>query len=633
MSLLGMKDVCVGFSGPLLLDNVTTQIERGERVALLGRNGSGKTTLLRLMNGDIVPDAGTISRKQGLTTALLTQEIPQQAAGVIYDIVTEGLGKSKHLLSRYHQISSQLAEKGDKTQMAELDRLQQALDAVEGWERHRRVENIISHMRLNPDAEFDRLSAGLKRRVLLARALVSEPDILLLDEPTNHMDIEVIFLMEELLAGYTGTFIMVTHDRVLVQKLARRILEIDRGRLSSWSCDYKTFLERKAAFLESEQEQWARFDKKLVREETWIRQGIKARRTRNEGRVTKLTKMRESRRQRREQIGAVRLRTPEAKISGNLVIEAKGVSFSYDDRPLIDNFSCMIMRGDRVGIIGPNGSGKTTLLRLLLSELTPRRGSMRHGTNLQIVYFDQLRAQLDEEKTVQQNVAGGNDLVSINGRQCHIIGYLQNFLFTPERSRTQVKLISGGERNRLLLARLFTQPINLLVMDEPTNDLDIETLELLEELLLDFSGTLLLVSHDRAFLNNVVTSNLVLEGEGVVNEYIGGYDDWLTQLQVSKPDSKEKVNRKEEKQRKQSSRPRKLTFKEERELETLPQHIEALEKEQQQLFAAMADPDFFKQEGSTIVKAKNRLAVVGKELEAAYERWQTLEEIKTSRTD
>jgi len=632
MSLLGLKDVCVGFGGRLLLDKVNVQIEHGERVALLGRNGSGKTTLLRLMNGDIVPDAGTISRKQGLTTALLTQEIPQQAAGVIYDIVTEGSGKCKKLLSSYHYVSSQLTEKGDKTQMAELDRLQQALDAAGGWEMHRRVENIISHMRLDPDVEFDTLSAGLKRRVLLARALVSEPGILLLDEPTNHMDIEVISMLEELLADYTGTFIMVTQDRLLVQKLARRILEIDRGRLSSWYCDYKTFLERKAAFIESEQGQWARFDKKLAKEEAWIRQGIKARRTRNEGRVTKLMTMREVRRQRRDQIGAVRLRTPEAKISGNQVISAKGVSFSYDERPLIDNFTCTIMRGDRVGIIGPNGSGKTTLLRILLSKLTPRSGSVRHGTNLQIIYFDQLRAQLDEEKTVQQNVAGGNDLVSINGRQHHIIGYLQDFLFTPERSRTQVKLISGGERNRLLLARLFTQPANLLIMDEPTNDLDIETLELLEELLLDFRGTLLLVSHDRAFLNNVVTSNLVLEGEGVVNEYIGGYDDWLTQSRVSKPERKEKTNHKEEKQRKQSSRSRKLTFNEERELQTLPQLIESLEKEQRQLFEAMADPDFFKQDGSTIAEAKDRLTVVEKDLEAAYERWQTLEEVKTSHT-
>ncbi|MFC2156079.1 ATP-binding cassette domain-containing protein [Acidobacteriota bacterium] len=633
MSLLGMKDVCVGFGGPLLLDKVNVQIEHGERVTLLGRNGSGKTTLLRLMNGDIVPDAGNMSRKQGLTTALLTQEIPQQAAGVIYDIVTEGSGKCKQLLSRYHYVSGQLAEKGDKTQMAELDRLQQALDAAGGWEMHRRVENIISHMRLDPDVEFDTLSAGLKRRVLLARALVSEPDILLLDEPTNHMDIEIISMLKKLLTDYTGTFIMMTHDRVLVRKLARRILEIDRKRLSSWSCDYKTFLERKAALLESEQDQWTRFDKKLAKEETWIRQGIKARRTRNEGRVTKLMKMREVRRQRRAQISAVRLLTPEAKISGNLVIEAKGVSFSYDERPLIDNFTCTLMRGDRIGIIGPNGSGKTTLLRLLLSELTPQSGSVRHGTNLQIVYFDQLRAQLDEEKTVQQNVAAGNDLVSINGMQRHIVGYLQDFLFTPERARTQVKLISGGERNRLLLARLFTQPANLLIMDEPTNDLDIETLELLEELLLDFGGTLLLVSHDRVFLNNVVISNLVLEGEGVVSEYIGGYDDWLSQRQVSGPGRKDKGNHKEEKQRKQSARSRKLTFNEERELETLPQHIEALEKEQQQLFEAMADPDFFKQDGNTIVRVKDRLMVVEKELGAAYERWQILEEIKTAQAN
>lgn len=626
--MLSMKDVCVGFGGPLLLDKVNLQIKSGERAVLLGRNGSGKTTLLRLMNGDTVPDSGTIFRKQGVTTALLTQEIPHGVKGKVYDIVTEGMGKSRQLLSQYHQVSSRLSEKEDKDLMSQLDHLQQALEAVGGWEMHRKVENIISHMSLNPDEDFGNLSAGLKRRVLLARALAADPDILMLDEPTNHMDIDAIILLEELLSEFSGTFILVTHDRVLVQKLASRILEIDRGRLFSWACDYKTYLDRKAAFLESEEEQWAKFDKKLAREETWIRQGIKARRKRNEGRVAKLIKMREIRRQRREQMGTVRLQTQAAALSGRLVIEAKGVEFSYDKQPLISNFSCTIMRGDRIGIIGPNGSGKTTLLRLLLSELVPRSGMVRHGTNLQVIYFDQLRAQLDEEKTVQENIAEGSDYVTINGKQRHIIGYLQDFLFTPERSRTRVKLISGGERNRLLLARLFTQPANLLMMDEPTNDLDIETLELLEELLLEYRGTLILVSHDRAFLNNVVTSNLVLEGGGVVNEYIGGYDDWLQQRDSAKSVKKEKVSAKEEKQRKQAARLRKLTYKEERELETLPQYIEDLEQEQQQLYGSMADPDFFKKGGKEIAKAKERLAFLEKELAAAYERWQSLEEIK-----
>lgn len=629
MSLLGMKDVCIGFGGPLLLDNIDVQIGRGVRAALLGRNGSGKTTLLRLMNGDIVPDSGTISRQKGMKTALLNQEIPGGIAGQVYDIVTEGVGEIRQLLSQYHQVNSRLAAKENKTLMAELDRLQQLLDAKDGWRMHSKVEKIISHMRLDPDVEFDKLSAGLKRRVLLARALVANPDILLLDEPTNHMDIEVITMLEELLAEYTGTFILVTHDRLLVQKLAGLILEIDRGKLSAYSCNYKTFLERKTALLEAEEQQRAKFDKKLAKEETWIRQGIKARRTRNEGRVAKLLKMREARRQRREQTGAVRMQTQRAGLSGRLVIETKNLSFSYDQKPIVDHFSCTIMRGDRVGVIGPNGSGKTTLLRLLLSELSPRSGSVELGTNLKVAYFDQLRAQLDGEKTVRDNAAGGNDYISINGKQRHIIGYLEDFLFTPERSRTQVKLISGGERNRLLLARLFTQPANLLVMDEPTNDLDIETLELLEELLIDFSGTLLLVSHDRAFLNNVVTSNLVLEGDGVVKEYIGGYDDWLLREKAPKT-VKKKESSEDEKQRKQASRARKLSFNEERELETLPRRIEELEKEQQQLFKAMADPDFFKKDGDEIAKSKDRLTVVEKELEAAYDRWQILEEIKAS---
>jgi ATP-binding cassette subfamily F protein uup len=632
MSLLGMKDMCISFAGPMLFDNVSFQIESGVRAALLGRNGSGKTTLLRLMNGDIVPDSGTISRQKGVTTALLTQEIPQGVKGTIYDIVTEGLGEIRHLLSQYHQVGNRLAEKEDNALMAELDRLQQVLDAQGGWQMHRKVENIIANMRLNPDEEFDKLSAGQKRRVLLARALVSNPDILLLDEPTNHMDIEVITQLEELLAEYTGTFIMVTHDRLLVQKLVNRILEIDRGKLTTWSCDYKTFVERKTALLESEEQQWAKFDKKLAKEEVWIRQGIKARRTRNEGRVVKLLKMREVRRQRREQMGAVRLQAQKTVRSGKLVIEAKKMSFRYESKPLIDNFTCTIMRGDRVGIIGPNGSGKTTLLRLLLSELSPRSGIVEQGTNLQVVYFDQLRAQLDEEQTVRENAAGGNDYVLINGRQRHIIGYLEDFLFSPERSRTRVKYISGGERNRLLLARLFTRPANLLVMDEPTNDLDIETLELLEELLLDFDGTLLLVSHDRTFLNNVVTSNLVFEGEGLVNEYIGGYDDWVFQRKPEKA-LRKKVSTEEEKQRKQAARSRKLSYKEERELDAMPRHIEGLEKERQQLFESMADPEFFKKEGGKIADSKERLKAVDEELAAAYERWQVLEEIKAARSN
>lgn len=629
MALLSMKDVSIGFGGPLLLDHVNLQIERGERVALLGRNGSGKTTLLRLLNGDITPDEGLISRQQGGVAALLTQEIPQQITGIIYDVAAAGPGKIRPLLCRFHEVRRRLAGKEDKDLLAEASRLHKALDNENGWPLQRQVEDIISRLKLDPDADCATLSAGMKRRVLLARALAANPDILLLDEPTNHMDIDVISLLEELLAEYTGAFIIVTHDRLLVQKSTTRILELDRGRLSSWNCDYQSFLERKTAFLDAEEQQWEKFDKKLAKEEAWVRQGVKARRKRNEGRVAKLLQMRETRRQRRIQLGAVRMQTQDAAISGKLVIETKAVSFSYDERPLIENFSCTIMRGDRVGVIGPNGSGKTTLLRLLLSELTPRSGNVRQGVNLQIAYFDQLRAQLDDEQTVKENAAGGNNFVTINGKQRHIIGYLHDFLFTPERSSTQVKYISGGERNRLLLARLFTQPANLIVMDEPTNDLDIETLELLEELLLDYTGTLLLVSHDRAFLNNVVTSNLVLEGGGTIGEYIGGYDDYLHQRKAADISQKEKSPAKPGKPRKTPDRARKLSYKEERELAVLPQLIEDLEKEQQLLFQEMSRPEFFKQEGSVIAQAKERLSILEQELSTAYQRWQILEEIRT----
>ncbi|MCK4761390.1 MAG: ATP-binding cassette domain-containing protein [Candidatus Aminicenantes bacterium] len=629
MALLSLQEVTIGFGGPLLLDKVNLQIEAGEKTVLLGRNGEGKTTLLRLLNGDITPDSGSVTRRQGSTTALLTQEIPAGITGKVYDIVSAGLGKNGALLARYHQVGSLLSEKEDKVLTAELDRLQQALEAADGWHAQRRVEDIISRMGLEPGAAFAELSAGLKRRTLLARALAGSPDVLLLDEPTNHMDIETIARLEDLLSEYSGTFVLVTHDRVLVQKLANRIIEIDRGKLSSWACDYRTFLERKGFLLEAEEVQWAKFDKKLAKEETWIRQGIKARRTRNEGRVRKLLGMREVRRRRREQVGAVRMQTQQSGLSGKVVIEAEKVNFAYDEKPLIRDFTCAIMRGDRVGIIGPNGSGKTTLLRILLAELAPLEGEVSHGTKLEVVYFDQLREQLEEKKTVKENIAGGNDYVTVGGSQRHVFGYLQDFLFTPERSRTKVEVLSGGERSRLLLARLFTRPANLLVLDEPTNDLDIETLELLEELLLEYNGTLLLVSHDRAFLNNVVTNTLALEGEGAVKEYIGGYDDWLRQGGSSAPAKKEKVAAIEEKERKKNARVRKLTYNEERELAALPRRIEEMEQEREQLFDDMANPEFFKRQGDEIAAARARLADLEKELAGAYERWEYLEEIKT----
>jgi len=634
MSLINLNNITISFGGPILLDGVSLQIQRGERVCLLGRNGTGKTTLMRLIDGGLEPDKGTIARRQGMTTAHLPQEVPQGITGQVFDVVLGGLGERGELPTQYHHLSARLAEESSKALMEQLDLLQKRLEAEGGWEIHRQAETVITRMQLDPDAYFETLSAGLKRRVLLARALVSKPDILLLDEPTNHLDIEAVTWLEEFLLRYDGSLLFVTHDRMLVKKLSSRIIELDRGRLFNWNCNYETYLERKTEFLESEQGQWAVFDKKLAKEEEWIRQGIKARRTRNEGRVGALLKMRDQRRARREQMGIAGIRVQEAGRSGKLVVEAENVAFAYEKEFIIRDFSTLIMRGDRVGIIGPNGSGKTTLLRVLLGQLEPRKGHIRPGTNLEVIYFDQLRGQLDDEKSVSDNVADGNDRVELNGKTRHIIGYLQEFLFTPERSRSPVKVLSGGERNRLLLAKLFARPSNLLVMDEPTNDLDIETLELLEDVLINYTGTLLLVSHDRAFLNNVVTSTLVLEGEGRVNEYVGGYDDWL--LQRPRPAGSsastspgvpgEKPRVKETREIRQRSR--KMTNKEKHELETLPLRIEELETEQENLFNTMAGPGFYKQDGRTIAASKERLETIKQELAAAYSRWEDLEVLK-----
>ncbi|OQY57002.1 MAG: ABC transporter ATP-binding protein [Desulfobacteraceae bacterium 4572_88] len=496
----------------------------------------------------------------------------------------------------------------------------------EEWQKHRQVEYITSLMKLDPDAEFEVLSAGLKRRVLLARALVCKPDILLLDEPTNHMDIPAVLRTEDFLLSYGGTLLFVTHDRAFLRKLATRIVELDRGHLTNWPCDYQTYLERKQEMLNTEENQWGEFDKKLAQEEVWIRKGVKARRTRNEGRVRALMKMREMRQARRERSGTAQIQAQEAERTGKLVIEVRRIRYAYADHPVIQNFSTLIIRGDKVGIIGPNGCGKTTLLQILLKNLAPSEGNVRHGTHLEVAYFDQLRAQLDEEKSVQDNVADGNDKVIINGSPRHIIGYLKDFLFSPDRARSPVRALSGGERNRLLLAKLFTRPSNVLVLDEPTNDLDTETLELLEELLMNYQGTLLLVSHDRAFLNNVVTNTLAFEGNGRVSGYVGGYDDWLRQRKSELPAKEDKVPKaRKQKPKTQGERPGKLSYKEQRELESLPQRIEAMEAEQEELYQIMADPEFYQQEGEKISRAKTRVADLERELEAAYEQWEALD--------
>jgi ATP-binding cassette subfamily F protein uup len=484
MALLSLRGVSLAFGGPRLFDQVELQIEAGERLCLLGRNGEGKSTLLRLIRGEIEPDEGTIIRQQGLRITRLPQDVPAGHGGSVAAEVARGLEDDDHHV-----------DKSDH-----------------------RVQTVLSRIGLDPDARFEELSSGMKRRVLLARAIVNDPDILLLDEPTNHLDIESIRWLEAFFLRYAGTIVFVTHDRVFLERLATRIVELDRGRLSTWSCDYPTFLKRRDDLLASETRQWGLFEKKLAQEEAWIRKGVEARRTRNEGRVRALEAMRESRQQRRQRQGTARMQAQEAERSGTLVIEARGVGFGYGDRTVTRNLTTTIQRGDKVGLIGPNGSGKTTLLRLLLGELSPREGTIRHGTNLEVSYFEQMKGAVDEEKTIQENISA-YDTISIDGRDRHILGYLQDFLFEPERSRSLVKYLSGGERSRLLLAKLFTRPSNVLVLDEPTDDLDIETLELLESLLVDYQGTVLLVSHDRAFLKNVVTSTLVIEIDGQVKEY------------------------------------------------------------------------------------------------------------------
>jgi ABC transport system ATP-binding/permease protein len=608
MALLSMRDVSIGFGGSLVLEGINLQIERGERLGLLGRNGVGKSTLLKIIAGDLEPDEGTVVRQQGLRVAYLVQEVPQGLQGTVYEVVGSGL-------DALAPMSSESAED-------------------EGWRRRVLLDTILIRMQLDPTGDFESQSAGLKRRILLARGLVRDPDIVLLDEPTNHLDIDAIAWLEDYLLRYGGTLIFVTHDRIFLRELATRIIEIDRGRLIDWSCDYDTFAARKEAVLETEATQAVQFDKKLAQEETWIRQGIEARRTRNEGRVRALERLRLRRRDRREQPGPLRIQVQEAERSGKLVIRANGITYSYGDRPVVRDFSTTLMRGDKLGIVGPNGSGKTTLLRLLLGELSPQTGTVRQGSNLEIAYFDQLRAQIEEDRTVLDNVADGAEYVTVNGRRRHLIGYLQDFLFSPDRARVYAGTLSGGERNRLLLARLFARPSNLLVMDEPTNDLDLETLELLEDLLLDYEGTLLLVSHDRELLNNVVTSTLALEEGGRIGEYAGGYDDWVRQRPELRDQGAPPVGAKAESRPPASpvgapvrhvERARKLTFKEQHELEILPTRIEALEAEHSQLYRILGDPIIYQQGGDEVVRATARLQELERELAETYARWETLE--------
>jgi ATP-binding cassette subfamily F protein uup len=623
MPLLQLQNVDYSVGGPLLLEQVNLAIDANERVCVVGRNGEGKSTMLRLFAGEIRPDDGEVRVQSGVRIARLAQEVPQDTEGSVFDVVARGLGEIGALLAEYHHLIGH----GD---LDALGVVQTKIEAQRGWELDRRVQLVLTKLDLDEESDFAALSGGMKRRVLLAQALVHDPDLLLLDEPTNHLDIEAIAWLEEILRGFPASIVFVTHDRSFLRALATRIVEIDRGQVTSWPGDYDNYLRRREERLHAQAQANALFDKKLAQEEVWIRQGIKARRTRNEGRVRALEALRRERAQRRVSAGTAKMTLATTQTSGRKVIEASDVDFSFGNRIMLRDFSTTIVRGDRVGIIGPNGSGKTTLLKLLLGELKPARGSIVLGTGLQIAYFDQHRIALREDLTALDNVAGGRDYIEIDGSRKHALGYLQDFLFSAERARAPITRFSGGERNRLLLAKLFALPSNMLVMDEPTNDLDVETLELLEELLTNYRGTLLLVSHDRQFLDNVVTSTLVLEGDGRVGEYVGGYTDWLRQ----RPTTANLISRRpgitQDDERKAqvpvpSPAKRKRSYKDARELEQLPVRIEQLEKAIAQQTSAMQAPEFFKQHAAAITAANNTMSALQSDLDAAYARWQALE--------
>ena len=638
MPLINLKNVSLAFGGDPLLDNIEFGIDRGERVCLIGRNGEGKSTLMKVIEGAIVPDAGERHLGRNVVLARLDQEVSVDISGSVFDVVADGLDELAALIKDYHHASAQVMDDPTPARLEQLSRAQHELEAAGGWSLEQRVETVLSRLALDPDAAFENLSGGRKRRVLLARALVRAPDVLLLDEPTNHLDIDSIGWLEQFLAEWDGALVFVTHDRAFLRRLATRIVELDRGRLTDWPGNYDNYLRRREERANAEEKENARFDKKLKQEEAWIRQGIKARRTRNEGRVRELKALRETRRARREKQGLARVTLQDAERSGKLVIEARGLGYQWGEVPIVRDLSTTILRGDRVGIVGPNGAGKTTLINLLLGRLEPDHGSVRLGTGLEVAYFDQLRGGLDLDASVRDNVGGGADKVTVNGASRHVMSYLQDFLFTPERAHQPVRSLSGGERNRLLLAKLFTRPANLLVMDEPTNDLDVETLELLEEQLLDYRGTLLLVSHDRAFLDNVVTSCLVFEGGGRVGEYVGGFSDWLAQHgpasrgqgESGAPRLRQASDgevREESKDKSPSGQegPRKLSYKEKRELEALPPRIEALELELEELQKQLADPVIYRDTPEAIPAIRDRLAEAESQLREAYERWEALE--------
>jgi ABC transport system ATP-binding/permease protein len=627
MPLLTFDRVSIAFGQAPLLEDASFTIEAGERIGLIGRNGAGKSTLLQLVDGAATPDAGEVWRRPGLRISRLAQDLPGEADATVYDAVADGLAETGRLLAAYHHVSHEVAN--DASLLRRMEDLQHQIEACNGWSLGQRVDQILARLELDGEARLGALSGGWKRRVALARALVSEPDLLLLDEPTNHLDIEVIQWLEERLQELSGGVLFVTHDRALLTRLATVIFELDRGVLTSWPGSYPRFVADKAAALEQEERQQALFDKKLAQEELWIRKGIKARRTRNEGRVRALLRLREERARRRDVEGRARMALDPGEGSGKLVIDAEHVAFAWGDLPVVRDLSLRIMRGDRIGLVGPNGAGKSTLLRVLLGELQPTSGSVRLGARVQVAYFDQLRAALALDRTVIENIADGSEYTEINGQRRHVLGYLQDFLFSPERARTPVSALSGGERNRVLLARLFAQPANLLVMDEPTNDLDLETLELLEELLIEYPGTLLVASHDRAFLDNVVTSTLVFEGEGRVQEHVGGYSDWVRYAERRASgravESAQRAPAEARPAVARAAKPRKLSFRETQELAEAPGRIEALEHEQAELGARVSDPAFYKGDAAEQARVQARLVALPEELAAAYRRWEELE--------
>jgi ATP-binding cassette subfamily F protein uup len=636
MPLLTLQDLSHAFGHLPLLDGADLRIDAGERICLIGRNGTGKSTLLRVISGEIEPDGGAVWRAPGMRVARLEQDVPGEGDRTVFDEVADGLGELGALVTAYHRPA--LGADEGPAALERLGRLQHELEERDGWRLEQKVELVVSRLDLPADRRMSELSGGWRRRALLGKALVSAPDLLLLDEPTNHLDIDAIRWLEGYLREYDGTLLFVTHDRAFLDALATRIIELDRGRLTSWPGSYASYVERKGAALDNEARELERLDKKLAQEEAWLRQGVKARRSRNEGRVKALMALRQERASQRARIGQVRMAIDASQASGKLVFEAEDVSKALGGTPVIRNYSQRILRGDRVGLIGPNGSGKTTLLRLLIGDLEPDSGTVRRGARLQIAYYDQQREQLDPDRTVADIVGEGNDTVIVNGEPRHIVGYLADFLFPRERALSPVRALSGGERNRLLLARLFARPANVLVLDEPTNDLDIETLELLEELVGDFSGTVLLVSHDRIFLDHVVTSTLAFEGKGRVTEYVGGWEDYLRQAAGRRPGSatllaaSPSVDIAEPGRATSRQDPgtvagrRKLSYNEQREYESLPARIEALEAEQQQLRVESESAAFYREPADRIREVLARLEALGPELEAALDRWMELEE-------